>query len=364
MRWLDQERPPVTAAALVLSVTALLSVGFTLAGLPSAVLFAALLGGMSHALTSPTELAVPTQAFRTGQALIGVTVGTLVTGRALRSIAADLPVILLVTAGTIGISLAAGRTLALRRDVSPVTGTFALVAGGASGVVAVSRELGADDRVVTVVQYLRVLVVVATLPLVTAVVFRPESGVGSLHPGSGSLAADLTTVGVAVTVGLLLARWTPVPTAALLGPLLVAAVITATGWLGPVGVPVWVQWAGYVLIGVQVGLRFTRSSLRHVVRMLPAVVGLILGVIALSAAMGAVLALVTPVDGLTAYLATTPGGLFAVLATAADSGSQVTYVLAVQVVRLLAILALTPLLARVLHGRAGPGRTPDPTGSG
>jgi len=55
------------------------------------------------------------------------------------------------------------------------------------------------------------------------------------------------------------------------------------------------------------------------------------------------------VDGLTAYLATTPGGLFAVLATAADSGSDVTYVLAVQVVRVVVMLLMAPLLGRVLR---------------
>ena len=79
----------------------------------------------------------------------------------------------------------------------------------------------------------------------------------------------------------------------------------------------------------------------------------ILAMIAATAATGALLAWATPVDGLTAYLATTPGGLFAVLSTAADAGSDVTYVLAVQLCRLLVILALTPLLARWLSARRG-----------
>lgn len=80
--------------------------------------------------------------------------------------------------------------------------------------------------------------------------------------------------------------------------------------------------------------------------MLPLVLALIVAIVVLTALMGALLAALTPVDGLTAYLATTPGGLFAVLATAADSGSDVTYVTAVQIFRLLVILLLTPVLAR------------------
>ena len=76
------------------------------------------------------------------------------------------------------------------------------------------------------------------------------------------------------------------------------------------------------------------------------------------ALLGLLLSEVTGVDRLTAYLATTPGGLFAVLATAADSGSDVTYVLAVQVIRVFAMLLVAPLLARWFSR----GRTRSPRG--
>jgi membrane AbrB-like protein len=102
-----------------------------------------------------------------------------------------------------------------------------------------------------------------------------------------------------------------------------------------------------------VGLRFTRSSLRSIARLLPLATALILLVIAACGLLGLLLSAVTGVDRLTAYLATTPGGLFAVLATAADSGSDVTYVLAVQVIRVFAMLLVAPLLARWLRSSAG-----------
>jgi uncharacterized protein len=345
-------RSPLASTVLVLAVTVVLSVGFSLLHLPSAVLFGSLLGGMAHALTSPTVLKVPPAAFRLGQALIGVTIGSLVSLSALADMGGALLPILGVTLGTVAVSLLAGRLLALRRDVSPVTGAFAMVAGGASGVVAIARELGADDRVVTVVQYVRVLIVLLAMPLVTAVVFHPQRGLGRFAQGGAPWPSDLAYVAVALVVGLGIARVVPVTTATLLGPLTVAAVISSAGWLGAASVPVVLQWLAYLLIGVQVGLRFTRASLASITRMLPAVLAIIAGMIAVTAGMGALLAWLTPVDGLTAYLATTPGGLFAVLATAADSGSDVTYVMAVQIFRLLVILLLLPVLARVLRRRA------------
>jgi membrane AbrB-like protein len=347
------ERSPRTALALVVGLTVVLSVVLSLLHLPSAVLFASLIGGMAHALTSPTVLALPSGLFRVAQGAIGVVIGATVSLPALERIGHDVVPIGLVMVATLVISVLAGRLLALRSDVSLVTGVFALIAGGASGVVAVAHDLGADDRVVTVVQYLRVLVVLMAMPLVTAIVFHPAHGQGRLSSSDAGLPRDLVFVAVSLVAGLVLARLVRFPTASLLGPLAVAVAIAIGGWLGEVRVPTPVQWVAFALIGAQVGLRFTRASLASITRMLPAVLTLTIGMVAATAAVGAVLAWATPVDGLTAYLATTPGGLFAVLSTASDAGSDVTYVLAVQLCRLLVILALTPLLARWLSARRG-----------
>lgn len=194
------------------------------------------------------------------------------------------------------------------------------------------------------------------MPVVTALVFRPPSGTGSLDPADAALAADLAFVAVSLALGLLLARMVPASTRSLLGPLLVSSVIAAGGWLGPVSVPTALEWLAFLLIGVQVGLRFTWASLRSIARMLPAVLGLIVAVLVATAGLGVALTWLTPADPLTAYLATTPGGLFAVLAIAADSDADVTYVMAVQLLRLLVILAVLPLLARWLRrGEPDPG---------
>ncbi len=346
----ERRRTATRSAALVLVTTVVVSVVLAALRVPSPVLFAAVLAGMAHALRSPSPLAMPAWTFRVAQALIGITVGALVEVSTLQRMASEAGPVAAVTAATLVISIGAGRLLALRRDVSATTGVFALVAGGASGVVAVARDLGADERVVTVVQYLRVLVVLLTMPLVTSLVFDPPSGGGSQAHTGAPLLADLLFVGLSLGLGLGLARLVPVSTASLLGPLLVAGVLSAGGWLGAVTVPGAVQWVAFALIGVQVGLRFTRESLRSIARMLPAVTVIIAAIVLATAGLGVLLAALTPVDPLTAYLATTPGGLFAVLAVASDSGSDVTYVMAVQLLRLLVILAILPLLARWLRG--------------
>ena len=53
----------------------------------------------------------------------------------------------------------------------------------------------------------------------------------------------------------------------------------------------------------------------------------------------------TPLEG---YLATSPGGVYAVLATAVETGSNVTFIIAAQVLRILLMLFAAPLLARAV----------------
>ncbi len=320
--------------------------------LPSPVLFGSLLGGMACALTMRRKVAIPRRAFNVGQALVGVTIGAMVSLAALDRLGRDWPSILAVTLGTLAISVLAGQALALRREVSPTTGAFAMVAGGASGITALAKELGADDRVVTIVQYLRVLLVLLAMPLLTILVFDAPSGGGALETAAPTRwPADLLYVVASVVIGMVAARWTRLPAGMLLGPLVVAVGLSVSGVLGAVAVPPVLVNTGYALVGVQVGLRFTRSSLRSIARLLPLAVLLIAVVIAACAAMGLLLSELTGIDRLTAYLATTPGGVYAVLAMAADSGADVTYVLAVQVIRVFAVLLAAPLLSRLLTWR-------------
>lgn len=343
--------PTLRSWAVVVVISAVASAVLGLLQLPSPLLFGALLGGLVHALTAAEPATMPPWLFRLGQALIGVTIGGLVDVDTVDRLRADWASVLAVTVGTLLISLAAGRLLAVRRDVSPATGAFALVAGGASGVIAMAHDLGADDRVVTVVQYLRVLLVVLTVPVLAEALFHPATGVARLETPATRWPADLVFVATAVGAGMVASRFVRAPAMVLLGSMAVAVLVSATGVLGTVAVPGPIAGLGYALVGIRVGLGFTRQSLRSIARLLPVTLLLIVLVVLACAGMGAALAAVTGVDQLTAYLATTPGGLFAVLAIAADSGADATYVLAVQVIRLLVVLMVVPLIGRILTRR-------------
>jgi hypothetical protein len=198
-----------------------------------------------------------------------------------------------------------------------------------------------------------VLIVLLAMPAAVSLVFHADEGATTGSAAPHTTAAALVYAVLAVGFGIVAGRVLRLPSPALLGALAVAVVLSTVPAFRDVQVPVWVQGVGYLLIGVQVGLRFTVSSLRAIGRMLPTALLVIVFIIASCAAFGVLLADLTGVSQLDAYLATTPGGLYAVLATSADTGGNVTFVTAVQLIRLLLVLVAAPLLARWLTSRHG-----------
>ncbi|TFV90519.1 AbrB family transcriptional regulator [Blastococcus sp. CT_GayMR16] len=324
-------------------------------GLPSPALFGGLLAGLVRALWFRRRIAVPPPALMSAQAVVGVALGALVDLDTLRAVAENWLPVLLVTVGTLALSLVGGQALRLHDGISPVTGAFAMIAGGASGIIVMARELGADERMVAVLQYLRVLLIVVLMPVVATTVYGASPGSGSAADGAGSSWPVGLLFAVACgAIGLVLGRLVRLPVAALLGPMLVAAGLDLGGLADGIAVPALVQSAAFLVIGLQVGVSFTRQSVRTIGRALPLALTVIVVLIVASAGLGAVLAATTGASALDGYLATTPGGLYAVLATATDSGADATFVLAVQVLRLFVMLLSAPLVARVLR-RSGSG---------
>lgn len=347
---------PPTWARLVASWAVLLAlvVGTSLllraAGLPSPELFGSLLGGLLHALTIRPKVALPKRAFTAGQAAVGAAVGSSLDFDSVRELGSDWPAVLVISVATVVVSVVAGQALRIHAGVTPVTATFASIAGGASGMVALAHDLGADDRVVSVVQYLRVLVILLLMPGVVAVAFSPHMG------ESGPSAADDSWQGYALAVlaagiGLVAGRMLRFPSPGVLGPLLAWPLLGLLPVFDGATMPLPLQVAGFALIGVQVGLRFTPESLRAIGRMLGTAMVMILVVIAVCAGLGLVLSALTGASTLDGYLATTPGGLYAVLGVATAASGDVTFVTASQLIRLLVVLVPAPFIARWWGGR-------------
>lgn len=347
-------RGPLAATLALVVLAAALSELLAAAGAPTPTLFGPLLAAAALALRGAPASPPPAALVTGSQAVIGVTVGAYVNVSTLATVASNWLPVAGVCFTTLVMSVLAGLLLGRRSDIDRATASFCMIAGGASGLTAISRQLGADERLVAVVQYLRVLLVVVITPLAARILFaagdRPAEGRGA-HVTYGSGASLAFLLGCAAA-GLILVRLVRLPAGSLLGPMLISAGVTLAG-VGYGGtLRALAQDLAFAVIGAQIGLRFSRSSLRVAGRILPAAAVLIVVVMAGCAALGALLASVTGTTALDGYLATTPGGLYVVLATSTSSHADTTFVVSVQVLRLVMMLLLAPLLARVLGAKA------------
>ncbi len=257
-----------------------------------------------------------------------------------------LPVTLVVF-GTLILSLGAGLLLSVLARLDRKTAALGTLPGAASGMLAMSDPLGADARLVALMQYTRVVVVSATLVgrlgLVPGTSSPSTSSQGlQIAPGGTDIIIQGTLMTYALTALIaVLGAWAgtrfKLPAGALIGPLLLGVAIEELGvvhlaW--PQGVP----QAAYLVLGLWVGLLFDGASVKRAGRLLPVVLASAVGLVAACAALGWVLAALTGIDGITAYLATTPGGIDSVAIVALGSGADAALVLAVQMLRLLAVV--------------------------
>jgi hypothetical protein len=302
------------------------------------------------------RLEVPRWARRAALGVVGGVLAGAFRPSVLPLIAKESLPVSLAVGGTLLLSLAAASLLAKFARLDRRTATLGTLPGAASGMLAMSDPLGADPRLVALMQYARVVLVVISAAAVAHFVAPPAGAAG---PPSSSVAAPraeevlvhsawavygLTTLVAAV--GVWAGTRLRLPAGALLGPLILGVALEEVGILGlawPPGVPP----LAYAVIGVYAGLLFDRDSVRRAGHILPLMLASTLLLMAACAGLGWALAALTGTDPLTAYLATTPGGLDSVAIVAVGSGADASLVLAVQMLRLFAVVLAGVLLGRL-----------------
>jgi membrane AbrB-like protein len=278
--------------------------------------------------------------------------GTLLDSSSLDAIADAWLPLALVTTATLGISILAGAALARTTSLDLPTAALGMVAGGAAGIVGISGELGADDRLVAFMQYMRVLLIVLITPLLAAIAFPGEASqaAAAAEPTLGDAHGWLLTLAAGAT-GAALATATRLPGAWLLAPLAVAAVLALAVPGGEFDVPPLLREVAFALIGLQVGLKFTLDTIRQLGRLLAPVLIAVLGLLVACGLLALVLDAASGVSLRDAYLATTPGGVYAVLAVALGTDANGAFILAAQGLRLVVMVALAPLVVRWMVAR-------------
>lgn len=340
-------------------IVAPLSVGlgwlFERWNVPAAWILAAIVTSGAMALTTGQDLHVNRQFYRFGRGIIGVLAAMPLVGIPPRELGAVLvPAMIfgiLTTVAGIGGGVLLARS---EKAISTETAMLSMLPGGSSTMPALASEIGADYRYVSLVQYLRLLIVSVTLPLV-AHLLTPPAG-DTADSGSGLTASWLSALVVAVIaiVGEPIGKKLHIPAPAIVASMaltVAAAAVTPENFsLEP---PKVFAVAGFLVIGWMAGGSLSMPTMKRFARQLPITVAYVFFMMAVCAGAGFLAARWMGITFYEGYLATTPGALETVLALSAEGGAG-SEVIAFQVLRLIAVLLLAawlPQLLRLVRGR-------------
>jgi uncharacterized protein len=335
--------------AVLLACSAVLAALLELAAFPAALLLGPMLGGILIALNGGA-IRVPRLPVTISQTMIGCLVAHAITSDIVFTFLRNWPLFVGVVAAIIATSAALGWMIARLKVLPGTTAVWGVAPGGASVMMLMSGEFGADARLVAFMQYLRVVLVAAAASLVArlwvgATPIAPDIVWFPHFAWSGFLATiAIALLGGLVAVGL------RIPGGTMLVPMVVGAVLEGVG-LVTITLPPWLLAIGYTLLGWSIGLGFTRDILVHAYRALPQVLMSIVVLMAACGALAAVLVCAAGIDPLTAYLATSPGGMDTVAIIAASSNVDASFVMALQAVRLVIVIMAGPPLAKFVAQR-------------
>ena len=121
-------------------------------------------------------------------------------------------------------------------------------------------------------------------------------------------------------MGGLIGAWIGVPGGILFVPMILTTILHVSG-LADFQLPEWLLVVSYAMIGWTIGLGFTRDIVAYAARALPQIAGAIVVLIAFCFGLAFLLSRILGIDLLTAYLATSPGGMDSVAIIASASHS-------------------------------------------
>ncbi|GAB1361711.1 AbrB family transcriptional regulator [Rhodobacter sp.] len=319
---------------------------FHVLSLPLPFLFGPMAASLVAALLG-ARLAGVGQVSVGARAVLGVAIGASVTPALVAKVPTMLASVALVP---VYIALIAAVGIPFFRKVcrfDPVTSFYAAMPGGAADMTIFGQEAGANVRQLSLVHATRLLVIMIVAPIVLVHVY----GVSLNHP-VGQPASDipLTEIGLMIAAGLI--GWKGGERiglfgAAILGPMIVAMILSLTGILH-LRPPREALLAAQFLIGMAIGVSYVGVTLRELRDTVAGGAAFVLILAVIAAAMTEIVYLAglgPPVEG---FLAFTPGGQAEMSMLAIITGADLGFVIVHHLTRILLVIMGAPVLFRLM----------------
>lgn len=333
---------------------------------PAPQMLLAMVVGIGLALAGRIPSRLPASISVGSQAMLGVLMGSYLQVSLLSRVGLAFVPVAAIAIGSLSISVLVAYAFARATRVALPTATLGLIAGGSAAVISSADELDADQRTVAFMQYLRVAFVALSAPIVAMLLKNGGDGLTAgqrtaeaVFPhwwlvGRGDQVAGLSIAVVLGIVGVWAGRRAGLPNPALLGPMLATAALTTAGVSHGFAPTNLFKEVLFVLIGFEVGTRFTKPVVLEMMRLVPAMLTAIVALCATIGVIGAGLVTVTELEFVDVYLATTPGGINAVLGAAQSMDANLPLITGVQSLRLFVMMLVLPFVVRLIGSRKTP----------
>lgn len=336
---------------LLLLAAAVLTGGlFSYLQLPAGWLLGGLVTGIACGM-SYKRLVFDGWPFRTVLALIGCNIGFMMEPGIFALLGQYIFPLILTLSLTMALGVGLGWLMNRWTDLDPLTAYFCCVPGGASEVIGLSSDYGADNRMVAAFHTTRITLFVLTIPIFIGLTTPADIGsMGSAGPSMAEVSPVVMGVfGICVAVTVLLYYLYKVPAGTLFYGLIIGFIVGHWVVTTDNGLPSVIGGSGQALLGAMVGIRFDRPTfykLKEIGRPSAVLLGFYFIFSLLLALLfhGA-----TGLPYVTSLLSTVPAGAAEMSSTAIALNLEPTLVSSLHIIRVLVLFTCLPFFVRLLQ---------------
>ena len=282
-------------------------------------------------------------------AVVGTMLGSAFTPEVVAGVARWAPSLAILLIYTVAVVAMAAPILARAPGFNAPSAYYAGVPGGFSEMVFLGEQSGGDERRMSLIHSVRILVTVIAIPfwfrLFHGYVPGTSSGLGQ---AANLGAADGLILASCAVVGFVAGRRLRLPAAPLLGPMLLSAAAHLSG-LTQASPPAEAVNIAQIILGAGVGARFVGFAVRKVFGTMAVGAGITALMLALAALAAFVLERLTGLPFAGLILAFAPGGLAEMVLVSLALGIDTAFVSVHHIVRMVFLVACAPLLFRFVE---------------
>ncbi|KQI67896.1 aminopeptidase [Loktanella sp. 3ANDIMAR09] len=285
------------------------------------------------------------------RSILGVAVGATFTVALLGSMGAMWPTLLMIPLMIASIGLIGVPYFQKIWGFDFATSYYSAMPGGLQDMLAFGEEAGGDVRALSLIHATRVMVIVVALPFILQGVWDADLSNPPGAPAASIAPSQLLLMALCGLVGWRGAKAVGMFGASILGPLIVAAILSLLGILQH-RPPAEAIWMAQFFIGMTVGTKYVGVTMPEVRRDVTAALGLCVILLVLTVIFAEAIYLMDLAPPMETLLAFAPGGQAEMTVLALIVGADMAFVIAHHVLRIFVVILGAPLAARLFRSRS------------